>query len=393
MFIVTTKKIKQFIYAVFLTVFIGTTLQFTLLNNNENKESINLIWYKNYEAETWDNVKTGMLWSFSHLGAGLPKNCFEQAIHFQDSKKFTLDFSKLGFENYALKALVLICDSIKKTEDYKINNCVDLSRSLVLTTYTPRHYYKITGVNENLQNFITQYQLQKPYFFGLTKSTVGRGNRLVKFSKDTSLFNIAFIAEEGLGSLTKKTFKSEAFETIDLMHNGQLRYAIYNANGNLIESSPSVFSSAGTPTKCMWCHESGMLPFYSKNIAIKNMLNNNSFIKKREWYQTKLMNYRNSYSSEINFNNTKAHTQSEILYISFMEPSMYRLKQEFENDSLALNKIKQLQTHIYEEFPFLGNLYQRTIIDSISEIYKAKTPSSLREKSLSCINFFSRDDE
>jgi hypothetical protein len=192
---------------------------------------------------------------------------------------------------------------------------------------------------------------------------------------------MGFVAEEGKGSLFENTFKPDVFETFDMMPNGQFRFAIYNKEGKLIDASPADHSEAGKPGKCMWCHETNIPPLFTKNIAVEKMLSNADFTQLVQHLQKKLDSFRAAMSTDMNFKKQPEHTTSELLYISFMEPSVYRLRHELNNDTLVLQKIRKLPTHLYDEFPFLGNLYTRKIVDTYFPCSKIRVPDFVREKS------------
>jgi len=381
------KKIVLFICIPFLLFF--ASFQYFQKAQTNSVCELTLKWHKAYPNQNFKVVKLGLLWSLSYLGAELPKNALDSALQFKDSCTFNLRFDKLGFNNNAIKALTIICDSLMKSDEYKQHKSIDLSRFLVLTLYSPFHYYQITQAVPNLKQFIKKYQLQEPEYFGVTNSTVSKSHRLIKFSKDSaSLFSIGFLAEEGDGSLIDNTFKADVFETFDIMLNGQFRYAIYDENGKLTDASPDKFSKAGSVGKCMWCHETYIQPLYTKNIAVQNMLSNTEFESKIVALQKKLDTYRKTLNTEIQFENKQDHTSAELLYISFMEPSALRLINEYAGDSLALKNITKSNHHIYEEFPFLGKLYSRQEADKYSPVKSYQVPESVREKSIFQPNYF-----
>ncbi len=379
---------KKIIYSIFILSIGFVFFQFSKIEAPSEPLKINLKWYKSYPTESWEIVRKGMLWSFSYLGASLPKDSFDVSIRFSDSTTFEINLNKLGFNKKALENLTLICDTIKKSEDYRINNSIDLSRFFLLTLYSPYHYYKITGVEKHLNNFSSKYKLRKSNVFGITASSVSNEHRKIKFSKSSSLLATGFLAEEGHGSLINKTFIPHQFEVFDLMQNGQFRYAIYNKEGELTDNSNNQFSIAGKVGKCMWCHETYVQPLYRENIAVSDMLSNTEFTTCVSRFQNQYDNYRRMLNSEINFSNKSDHTASELLYISFMEPSLYRLSHEFKKDTNELKKMINEPTHVYDEFPFLGNLYYRKNIDSYFSYSKIKVAESVREKSEYEPNYF-----
>ncbi len=381
------KKIALILCIPFLLLF--ASFQYLHQSHADSVPEITLEWHKAYPDQNFKIVKLGLLWSLSYLGAELPKNDLDSAIQFKDSCTFNLCYNKLGFNKSAIKALNIICDSLKKSDEYKKNKSIDLSRFIVLTLYSPFHYYQITQALPNLQQFIKKYQLENPEYFGVTNSTVSKSHRFIKFSKDTaSIFSIGFMAEEGDGSLVDNTFKAEVFETFDIMPNGQFRYSIYDEQGKLTDASSDKLSSAGAVGKCMWCHETYLQPLFTKNIPIQNMLSNAEFENKMATIQKKLDTYRKTLNTEIHFENKQDHTSAELLYISFMEPSAMRLIKEFRGDTLALKNVTKSNSHIYEEFPFLGKLYSRQEADKYSPNNCLQVPESIREKSNFQPNYF-----
>lgn len=376
---------KKTAYILSLSLLILAIFQFS---SPKKTLLINLTWHKAYAAQSWKQAKTGFLWSFSYLGAELPKQCFDKSLSFIDSSAFTIDLVKLGFNQKALAALRVVCDSIKSSTDYKYNNAIDASRFLMLTLYSPYHYYKITGVEKTLNDFMTKYQLGNPVLFGVTKSSVSKSHRCIKFNYKSSPLKTGFLAEEGSGSLHEKTFEPEFYEAFDVMPNGQFRYAIYDKAGQLTDASAEGLSAAGKPGKCMWCHETYFQPLFLKNTQVEKMLSNEEFDAQIKYFQKALDAYRKTLTTEIDFSNKQDHTASELLYISFMEPSIYRLSQELKKDSTELKSLIKEEAHVYDEFLFLGKLYNRKHIDSYFPYDKIRVPDFAREKSLYEPNYF-----
>jgi hypothetical protein len=71
-----------------------------------------------------------------------------------------------------------------------------------------------------------------------------------------------------------------------------------------------------------------------------------------------------------------------------MEPSIFRINQEFKNDSNMLYELQKYKQHTYEEFPFLGDLYYRDTIDSHFKYSKIIVPNNIREKSINEPRYF-----
>lgn len=353
---------------------------FSCTPKKEEATKIRLRWVKAYPTETWENVKTGIYWSLSYLGATLDSAYVNEIIQKEDDAYFTLDLVKAGFDQRALNAFDVIIDSLSRSEEYKKHNAIDLSRFLVLTEHSSWHYYEITGVAKNLDDFYKRHNASGDKEFHVYHSGVAKHQRNIRFVIGPTALDMAWIAEEGTGSLDSGTFVKTAYEVFDIMKNGQLRFAIYNEKGELIPGSPTEHSAAGKPSKCIWCHELVVQPLFFETTEPVKGISIAAFGLLVDSTQRQLENYRAQLHSIINFSQKQAHTQGELLYISFMEPSAFRLANEWQMDTLqAKSRMGKLQTHVYEEFPFLGSSYYRIAADSLSNYSTMTVPLSVRE--------------
>ncbi|WP_435354594.1 hypothetical protein [Emticicia sp. SJ17W-69] len=351
---------------------------------------INLRWIKSSAGEDGEKATKGILWALAYVGAELPKESIKKGIFLNENQIFQLDFSALGFDENALKAWSKLITFSKKTEEYKKYGSIDLSRFLVFTVYSPWHYYQITGVSTSLDSFFdNSLNSAKFDFFPVTHSSVTDGHRLLKYRIESNVEKSKFLAIEGDGKLTDSTFREAEYEAIDLMKNGQLRYAIYNLNGKLSDFAQKKYSSAGNPAKCMWCHEGVLAPLFTENQAVRGYKLPQDF--NSEMLQTQLIIniYRNSRNSTIDFNIHKDHELSEILYTSFMEPSAERLAQEWKISVEEVKaKLETLKTHRNHEFVFLGELFDRNEVEKYAPFQSIPFPSSIREQNNNELNIF-----
>ena|GEM_PF-269648 len=347
----------------------------------EKKYTITLRWNKAYETEQWNNVRTGLIWSFSFLGAELPAGSFDASLKWINDTQFRCDLSKLGFNVSALEALSVIADRIKESEEYKKNGAADIGRFLMLTLYSSRHYYKITGAATTLNSFKDFHSFYSPFPFAVTNSGVALHDRLIKINASSSLSHLSCIASEGTGNLADNTFLETEYESIDLMSNSQLRFSVYSADGALKISANNLLSIAGKPGKCMWCHQSNFSPLFYLNDDLPGYMTTQQFVDSIYSFRNRIIDRRNSLSTDVLYKNLQDHTQSELLYISFLEPSAQRIANEWGVSVSAVNElIKNLPAHIYPEFPFLGDLYYRSWVDSLAPYKTVRTPESAREE-------------
>ena len=218
--------------------------------------------------------------------------------------------------------------------------------------------------------------------FFLTHSSVARHQRVIKYNISDSILQSVFIAEEGKLCENMSMFEAEVYEVLDVLSNGQLRFAIYNKLGNLVDASPKSYGEAGKPAKCIWCHEIVFQPLFVKTDSVKNSISPSEFkevISNRNFH---LNNYRKTLHSEIDFDKKQDHTLMELLYINYYEPSLKKLSKEWNMDEIALKKIlKNNQTHTHHEFKYLIDLYTRSDIEKFSPFNSIRMPNDVREPS------------
>ncbi len=367
--------IKRFIFLFLLAIAL-----FPLCKPEKKEGKIRLRWVKAYPDETWENVKTGLYWSLSYLGGTLDSTYVNEIIVREDSTHFTLDLVKAGFDQQALNAFGVIIDSLERTAEFEQFNAIDLARFLVLTEHSSWHYYEITGVAKTLNEFYKLHNATDEKEFHVYNSGVAKHHRKIRFAIGASALDMAWIAEEGTGSLDSGTFARTNFEVFDIMKNGQLRFAVYDEFGELLASSPSELSVAGKPSKCIWCHELVVQPLFFETPEPAKGMSIAAFGLLVDSTQKQLENYRKQLHSVIDFSKKQAHTQGELLYISFMEPSAFRIANEWEMDTLQVKSVMgKMETHVYAEFPFLGKSYYRYYVDSLSTYSVAPVPFSVRE--------------
>ena len=366
---------------IFFIIVISSLFAFRFfLCKQENTIVIN--YTLNYETDSWHKNKTGLLWALSYLGAELPKASFESSIKWIDTTTFKLSFDKLGFNSKALNAIQQLTDSIKQTEQYQKNGHIDLAQFVVLTIGSSWHYYAITGFPKNYQTYLNEHNFSNAKQFPITNSTVSKHHRLIKFMISDSILKTVFIADEGTGNLRDGNFEVQFHEVMDVMPNGQLRFAIYNAQNNLVADSPKSFGEAGKPAKCIWCHEIVFQPLFVETDSLFGEINPREFQHIIEKQNFVLKAYREKLKSDIDFNKTQDHSFMELLYISYMEPSIKKLSKEWNIEEARIKVLfKDEITHHHNEFDFLNNIYFRNNIEKHSPYQFIQVSEDVREPS------------
>ncbi len=370
------------IFYLSLTIYVSSCSYKHAEDLRPKNTTIDLRWVKAYENERWENVRIGLIWALSYLGATVPTGSFDRAIIKKDEYHFSIDFSKVGFSELALEKLQRLLTVIQESEEYKVKKGIDLGRFLMYTLHSSWHYYELTDVKPTLDEFKSQYFMEQPIEYFLSNSGIAKTQRLIRFSRPTTYQQLGFVGVEGTGNLEDQTFIPQTSETIDLMPNGQLRYGIYDKKGKLKTAADTLYTLGGKPGKCQWCHEKSLQPLFYPSTDLPHSISRSAFLQYISQGQLIIEDYRRGLHTDITYQNSQDHTNAELLYISFMEPSLERIAAEWEVSlEKATLKMAAFPTHTYPEFPFLGILYHRKWVDLVGPYQTVVVPESARELS------------
>lgn len=372
----------SYIMAISILSFLVFSCVYDELDSSPSDLQVNLRWVKSFPGEQREDIMTGLKWTLSFLGATLPQGSFERAISWDTESRFQLNLAEVGFNDKAQKAWLQILLTLKDSEEYKKFNALDLGRFVVVTLNSSHHYYAITGANDKLQELQNKYAFH-PKAFAVTSSSIAYGHRVIQLPEAESWEEVAFIATEGEGEVNADTFVPQEYEALILMPNGQLRFALYDLNGNLKVSASPELTPAGKPAKCLWCHEISLQVLHTPNQPVAGYLTPEEFTVRIIELNAVIKNYRATLESDINFNKTQEHTQTELIYIGFMEPSAYRLAQEWNKSVNEVEaQLQSLSTHEHHEFSFFGDhLYLRKDVDLLAPYETMRVPDDAREYS------------
>lgn len=335
-------------------------------------ETLSLEWHKGYADDSMDKAVTGLRWALSYIGA---KSLGPSEVTVSGNI-ITINPYKLGFNENAIEKLKILHRKIWESEEYKNSKSVDIGRYISLILGSPQHYYAITGVPSKLDLVLSNYTLLEDKGY-VNHSNVSLKHRMIRFSDQNNLKQV-FVATE----IDPLTGKIEEYETIEIMDNAQIRFGIFDAEGNRMDHADPSVSNAGKPAKCMWCHESTISPMFNKQDDVPSYLTYSALQDKFVTYNKSLTEQKSKITSGVDYAKLQDHTFTELLYISFMEPSAERLSEEWK---MPLAKVQQLlsglPTHVYEEFPYLGQLYHRSDVENIAPFKGLEVSGSVREKS------------
>lgn len=339
---------------------------------------INLKWNKAYTKDNFENHKAGVKWALAFLGSKIAMDTSYKGMTYKDNV-ITVDVNCIGLSKKAVVALKNINRSIKNSGEYKKKGNIDIGRYLALTIGNSEQYYKIVDVPLSVFDFENIYSFS-PISAHINNSSVSKINREIKYSITEKNHKRAFVSKEV--DTINKTVRE--YESVEIMENGLSRFAVYNSEGKLKQAGSLDVTSAGKPGKCMWCHESVIQPLFRSQKVLKNYMPPQQFLDSLITFNRLLFEYQNKIWQDSLLVNRKHHTNMELSYITFMEPSIEQLANEWEMSIEAVKKkVAHLVPHTHEEFDFLGDkLYHRKDIDTLGPYTIINVPKSIRELSV-----------
>ncbi len=345
----------------------------------ENTGDISLNWNKAYSDDSIQKSVIGLQWAYSYIGATLPNSTIGIKT---ENNVIKINLDALGFSNHTKENLETLHEVLKNTEEYQVTQGIDLGRYVSLLLGASEHYYEFTQVPYSLSDLISEYDINEDRGY-VNQSGVSFEHRIIAFS-DQNGFDQLFVCSE----TDPKTNEIIEYETVDLMPNGQLRFGIYNKDGFRINNTDPTHSNAGKPAKCMWCHESKIQPLFSKQEDVEGFIPYLEFKDQLEQFKETHQNLQEGLVDGVNYQETQQHTLTELVYISFMEPSAERLSLEWNiSISEVENLLSSLDTHPHEEFVFLGDLYDRAEVEKFAPYSSLEVSSSVREASILEVNY------
>lgn len=316
-----------------------------------------LRWVSGAEEDDWANARAGVAWSLSLLGAEPPADgaAFDEVVVGDGVVDFTLDLGAAGFPDAALPAVEAAVAPLLASDEVAVTGRMDVGRMLVLTLYAPGRYYAITGACPDVDGW--RARIREESVYGVTTSQLVAGERWVRFQAGAAaVADVALLAEEGEGSLAGDFVVTER-ETVDVMANGQQRFAVYDADGALIPAS--THTPAGQPGKCMWCHELTIQRGTPENAGVSGALTWAEFDAEADALDALLAAWRGGRDTEVPWATPDVHEWGELVVLQFLRPPAARIRREY--GDVALDA---LDARVEDEHPQLGELYWRAAVDA-----------------------------
>jgi hypothetical protein len=346
--------------------------------------AIDLRWIQNYPKERRRDVDTGLYWALSFLGAKLPASGNVLSWH---DRVVTLDLGAAQVQPGSQDAWKALLRSFKASEEYRKMGAIDIGRFVFVSLCSANHYYALAGTRASFNDFLARHALQ-PREIAVVESAVAHGNRLIDVGGGDGIDGIAFAAFEGTGKLADGSFRKQEIETLEFMDNGQLRFGLYDLDGHPRTNTSPVLTTAGKPSKCLWCHEINLnapfngvtnVPGYHTMAEFRALVTSDMQVVAR---------FRSALRSKVDFRKTQDHSYAENLYLSFAHPTAARLAAEW-NVPLAtvqqMLRLRHLQPHAHSAYVddgILGDqLYERSDVEALAPYTGIRGPSDAREAS------------
>lgn len=330
-----------------------------------------LKWHKSYADDSLSKAVTGLNWALSHIGA---KNKLNPTDVSTEKNEIMIFPDELGLPAYGKDGLTKLHNVVFNTTGYHEENFFDLGHYVALLIGSSEHYYRLVNQPQTLSELEENYEFV-PALGYVSDSDISEKPREIKFTAQDG-FRQLFVSQE----IDPETGEVVEFETLDLMPNGQPRFGIYDANGNRINGANPIHSGAGKPGKCMWCHESSIQPLFSVQAEQEGYLTPEELTDTLLFFRTAHKTNQNMLTSGIQFNDAGGHILMELVYISYMEPSLSRLALEWNMSETDVTELLSgVPTHEHEEFSFLGEVYHRRDVISFAPFKTLGFPGNIRE--------------
>lgn len=322
--------------------------------------ALRLSWYRSDEAESWAVARAGLDWALSQAGALPPADgsAIEVLDEEEDRVRFELHVDRLELAEDANAMLVEVGDELRSAGG---SGGDDLGRFLLRGLHEPWRYYVLTGACGSLEEWRAA-RPPLPLEYAVTTSLLLPDHRLVRLpSTQGAADAVAFEAVEGEGSLADGSFGATSFETVDLMPNGQFRYAVYDLTGALQAAGDA--EETGLPANCAWCHEASVHAGTPANESAPGYLSYTEWMQHREGAQATVEALRASLDTSISYDTPAVHGDAERLVEGFLFPDTARVASEWRSTESEVRATLGEGTLTIEEFGWTRR-YSREVVDA-----------------------------
>lgn len=281
--------------------------------------------------ESFEQADAGFRWGLASVGAAPLGAVLRDVRGDGDLRTATLDLDAAGFAEGALPAVDAALAPLRDSDEIERLGGVDLGRVAMRLFYDPWSYYALTGACASFGDWDARFGVDAPGVFAATSSSVAYAERRVDYPTEAgAVSDLRFVAWGGTGSLVDGTFVEAAPETLQALPTGQIRFASYDEDGQLVPVSDPTSSVAGQPGTCQWCHEGHLQPAFVDTVPAPGTLDADAWNALVPGWNA-LLAARQSAVTGVEWD-VATHSWLEHLAEDFAEPSVERLAREWGDD-------------------------------------------------------------
>jgi len=321
-----------------------------------------LRWVRASDTDDWLQARAGLYWQLANLGAVPPRGDPGLLVLVADEDRvdFTLDLGAVGFPDAALPALAEAVAFVAETDEVALMGGLDTGAFFLRTLYEPWHYYAITGACAERDAWRELHLAPDPALYAITESWLVEGDRLDHYTAaPPEVADIAHFVEEGPGDIQEGSFDPVEGESIDVLPNGALRYAVYDEAGGLLPWG--LHSPAGQPGRCLWCHEDHLQRGDKANGA-DGYVTAEVFLAEIDTQTAAIEALRASLDTDVWADPVADHEDGEILTEMWLHAPPGRLAREWYTDEATVQAAldaEGLTTSVNDEYPEVGPVVTR----------------------------------
>lgn len=332
--------------------------------------SLSLRWILDDQLSA-EEVRVGLDWNLGLLSA-LPPAGGEHLEITEDGEqlRILLHVEQAGFPERAEAALTDALQELRESEELAQTGAVDLGRLFMLTLHEPWRYYSISGACADYWGWSGARLPQARDRYDVVVSLIAPGERVVLLPEaEHPVQRLAFGMATGQSALGEDWRPAE-FETIDLMENGQQRFATYDGQGRLQPWADPEVVAAGQPGRCIWCHEGNLMFGTYENPSSEEAISYPEWEARIFAWQDQLEAWRAALPTSIVYPDRHSHTLAERVVRDFAFPTPKRAAREWglsEEEALRIVAERGLLLEEDSEWPDRGEVLRRAEVDALLE--------------------------
>lgn len=290
-------------------------------------------WVRSEAGETWAEARAGMEWAFSNLGALPPADGAARTVSREDADgvRFELDLGRLGFDPARHALLAEAVAPLREDDEAAVYGGVDAGRVLLALVYEPWLYYAVTGACPTFEGWEADRAEGVDWAdYAVVDSLLTSTDRHVQLVPPAGEVSALVLrAWDGSGDLLAGGFVAAEVDVVDVMANGQQRFAVYGEDGALRVGADPAVSPAGPPGRCQWCHEGALQRGVAQPAGPEGWLDSAGFWAMLDTWEATLGEHRAGLDTSLDFETYLVHEWGERLAEAWLAPPVDRLAREW----------------------------------------------------------------